>query len=298
MPRYVLWEPGIPEAHVGVFPNVSRTFMSSMDELSDGDLISLYVNQKNEQAMRALVSRHQANLHARFRRELPDEADARDLQQQLWLKVVGNLSNYKDEGKFANYLSRIAGNLITDFRRGKGRQGKVIASNESIDGVTDTYDMALNEMPVGGSADSQSNEMANDELVEYLVKVLIPALPVEQRTAWLLQHESEYWDYNNRLDWKHLAELNGLDVDEVWNYFESAREKLIVGGKATATNTHLEEIESLIFLVWTQAQRLKKESKFTWDYFAHLLGVPQETMKTRYRSARLTLGEGLKQQMQ
>jgi len=272
--------------------------MSSMDELSDGELISLYVNQKNEQAMRTLVGRHQATLHSRFRRELPDEADARDLQQQLWLKVVGSLESYNDEGKFANYLSRIAGNLITDFRRGKGRQGKVIASNDAVDGETNTYDVALNAMPQGASSDEESNKLANDELVEYLVKVLIPALPVEQRTAWLLQHESEYWDYDNRLDWHHLAELNGLHEDQIWQHFESAREKLVVGGRASATNTHLEDIENLVFVVWTQAQRLKKEQKFTWDYFAHLLGVPQETMKTRYRSARLTLGEGLKQQMQ
>ncbi len=271
--------------------------MSSIQDLSDGELITLYMEKKSEPAMRTLVGRHHASLHSRFRRELPDEADARDLQQQLWMKVVVNLKNYKDEGKFANYLSRIAGNLITDFRRGKGRQGEVIVANQSIDGETDTYDMALNELPEGDSGDTESNKLANDGLVEYLVKVLIPALPPEQRAAWLLQHESEYWDYENRLDWTHLAELNGLDVDETWQLFESAREKLLVGAKASSGSASLEEMENLVFLVWTQAQRLKKEQKFTWDYFAHLLGVPQETMKTRYRSARLKLSEGLAEQM-
>ena len=278
----------------GDFNFVSATFMSSIQNLSDGELITLYTQEKSESAMRTLVGRHHASLHSRFRRELPDEADARDLQQKLWLKVVVNLKNYKDEGKFANYLSRIAGNLITDFRRGKGRQGEVIVANQSIDGETDTYDMALSELPEGDSGEAESNRLDNDGMVEYLVKVLIPALPAEQRAAWLLQHESGYWDYDNRLDWSHLAELNGLDVEETWQFFESAREKLIVGSKDSVP---LEELENLIFLVWTQAQRLKKEQKFTWDYFAHLLGVPQETMKTRYRAARLKLSEGLKEQM-
>ena len=88
-----------------------------------------------------------------------------------------------------------------------------------------------------------------------------------------------------------------MDVDETWQLFESAREKLLVGAKASSGSASLEEMENLVFLVWTQAQRLKKEQKFTWDYFAHLLGVPQETMKTRYRSARLKLSEGLAEQM-
>lgn len=271
--------------------------MSSMNDLTDGELISLYLQRDSEPAMRSLVGRYHAKLHARFRRELPDEADAQDLQQQLWLKVVGSLKNYKDEGKFAHYLSRIAGNLITDFRRSKGRQSDVIMHNEALDGQTDLYDKALNELPEGGSTESEINKLSNDSLVEYLVKVLIPALPVEQRTAWLLQHESEYWDYNNRLDWAHLAELNGINVDETWKHFEGARFKLLTGAKASAS-TQLEEMENLIFLVWTQAQRVVKEQKFTWDYFAHLIGVPEETMKTRYRSARLKLGEGLKEQMQ
>lgn len=272
--------------------------MISMDDLSDGELITLYLQQRNEPAMRTLVGRHQANLHSRLKRELPNEADARDLQQQLWLKVVSNLKNYKDEGKFPNYLSRIAGNLITDFRRSKGRQSDVIVNNESAEGETDGYDMALNTLPEGQSTETEINNVANDGLVEYLVKVLIPALPVEQRTAWLLQHESEYWDYDNRLEWDHLAELNGLDVDETWQCFERAREKLVMGDPDSGRHTVLEELENLVFLVWTQAQRMKKEQKFTWDYFARLLGVPEETMKTRYRSARLKLSEGLKAQMQ
>lgn len=51
--------------------------------------------------------------------------------------------------------------------------------------------------------------------------------------------------------------------------------------------------EVTIFMVWTQAQRLRKEQEFTWDYFSDLMGVPTNTLKTRYRSALKSLGEGL-----
>jgi len=54
--------------------------MTSLHDFTDGELITLYKAEKSESAMRTLVGRHHVTLHERFRRELPDEADARDLQ--------------------------------------------------------------------------------------------------------------------------------------------------------------------------------------------------------------------------
>jgi len=127
--------------------------------------------------------------------------------------------------------------------------------------------------------------------------VLIPALPVEQRAAWLLRHESEYWEATKPFTWAHIAELNGMSDADVASMFATARDKLLMGS-TNGQVTELEELELLIFVVWTQAQRYEKSKNFTWEYFAEILGQPVNTMKTRYRSAQKTLDKGLREFME
>lgn len=269
--------------------------------LTDDELVSRYLSEQDDSLFRVLVERHHDRLFSRFLSELKNRADATDLEQQLWLRVFRNLTNYKSEGKFAEYLSRIAGNLITDFWRSKGRRADVFVENRyfSRDESADSEDTRLSD-PIDDrmkGADQESS-LINSELVQYLVTVLIPKLPTEQRMAWLLRHESEYWEPNQRLEWHHLAELNGMAQDEAWSLFETARNKLMSAlGTPKKPNSPLHEDETLIFTIWSQAQRLRKEEQYTWEYFADLLNVSSNTMKTRYRAAQKFLSDGLKAQM-
>jgi len=263
------------------------------NQIADGELITRYVKKQDEGAIRMLVQRYHHDLHSRFLRELRNEADAFDLQQKLWLQVTRNLGSYKDEGKFAHYLSRIASNQLNDFWRSKGRRSEVFVENRSTAGDQDDGDSE--HWAVSNTGDGSPDEeqrLIESELVEYLVTVLIPGLPVDQRIAWLLRHESEYWEPGRRLDWNHLADLNGMDVDQAWESFETAREKLLTGSGQGGQD--LSEDELGIFMIWTQAQRARKEQQFTWEYFSALLGVPTNTMKTRYRTAQKQLAAGLK----
>ncbi len=275
--------------------------MNAMNNLTDGELISMYQEQHSETAMRLLVGRHHDRLYARFIAELRNEADAKDLQQKLWLQVVRNLSNYKDEGKFAHFLSRIATNLLNDFWRAKGRMSDVIVESRSSyssdeDDDRSGFDTDLYQDP----SPDEEQQMINEDLVRYMVTVLIPALPIEQRIAWLVRHESEYWEPGRRLNWSHMAELNSLSIEQVSEHFESARNKSMKSlvAKTVDANSYFDDIETLVYLVWTQSQRAKKEQQFTWDYFGELLGVPENTMKTRYRAAQKALKDGLTTRMQ
>ena len=164
--------------------------MATLNDLTDGDLINMYRDQHSELAMRTLVSRHHGRLRSRFIREVHHEADAKDLEQQLWLRVVRDLKNYRDDGRFANFLSMIASNLLKDHWRSSGRRNKVFSTahtdgfgddNSKSEGVVERYQ---DPTPDG------EKQAIDNELVQYLVDVLVPALPVEQRAAWLLRHES------------------------------------------------------------------------------------------------------------
>ncbi len=274
--------------------------MSTFTELADSELIRLYQQDKNENAMRTLVCRHTDRIYARFAREVRNEADAKDLEQQVWLQVVRNLHSYIDEGKFSHYLARIASNLLMDFWRARGRKSEVFAEQPAHGGNDDDRDSTQRYATAGPqsfTADEEQNSI-NEEQVDYLIRVLIPNLPVEQRTAWLLRHESEYWETDKRLDWASLAMLNGLTEESAWTTFENARLKLFTAMHQKSSQSALDGVESIVFMMWTQAQRLRKAQAFTWEYFSELLDIPVNTMKTRYRAAQKSLNDGLLERFQ
>lgn len=269
-----------------------------LKDSSDGELIQLYVQHRSESdaALRVLIERHNQQMFDRYLAKVHDKNIASDLVQELWTKVAASLPRYRDEGKFEHYLSKLHSNVRIDFYRKTGRDKEVFVDNQATRTTSDFADND-NDYYTDNYEDPAQNaeeQVGTDAMAEYLSTVLIPALPVEQRAAWLLRHESEYWELTRRLEWRHLAELNNLTEEETATIFESARHKLMT----TGNNSVLEEIELLVFLVWTQAQRLDKSQKFTWDYFAELLGQPVNTMKTRYRTAQKSLQKSLTEYMQ
>lgn len=256
-------------------------------ELSDGELIRRYLQEKDESAFEQLLNRHYDLVYRRFLNRCKNAEDAADLSQQLWLRVLNNLKNYQDDGKFPFFLMRSVSNLLTDHWRRKGVRDNVI---DDLVG-SDDFD------PIAEAKDSTVDlyaETATQEEVQYLISHLIPALNCELRMAFLLRHESEYWEGQNRLGWHHLAELTNQNQDDVWSRFEALRNTLmtLANGRKSDVSPDCEDL--LIFTVWTQAQRLHKAQNFTWDYFSEILNVPVNTMKTRYRTALKQLAQGLK----
>ncbi len=260
-----------------------------LSDLSDGELIRKYLGDKNESAFETLLDRYYDRVYKRFLSHCRNPADAADLSQQLWLKVLNSLDGYQDDGKFPSFLMRIATNLLTDYWRRKGVRDDVIADliDNNDDEAGDVISQARDHR-----ADTQAS-LEHDEAIEHLVSRLIPSLGCEQRTAFLLRHESEYWEGMNRLSWDHLAKLNGIEAEDAWTRFERTRNTLLHSANGGGKPETLECEDLLIFLVWTQAQRLHKQGSFTWDYFAEILHVPVATMKTRYRSAVNTIRKGM-----
>jgi len=265
------------------------------------ELIKLYVQHRGDSdaALRELIERHNQQMFDRFLAKVHNKTVASDLLQELWTKVAASLHRYKDEGKFEHYLSKLHSNVQIDFFRKSGRDKDVFVDNQGGRATSDFADND-NEYYTDSYEDpgqSAEEQFSNDAMAQYLSTVLIPALPVEQRAAWLLRHESEYWEPASRFEWRHLAELNNLTEEETAAIFDSARHKLMIA-TTTGNSSELDQIELLVFLVWTQAQRLDKSQKFTWDYYAQLLGQPVNTMKTRYRTAQKSLQKSLTEYMQ
>ena len=256
---------------------------------TDAELISLFVNEKNEHAFDTLLRRYYNQCYQRFYRHLRDEHLSHDLCQKLWMRLLNNLPQYQDNNKFEHYLNKIISNLLKDEWRQRAGKQEFSIHDESAEFMLEQETSPQNKQ---GSLDKDLNlKQAVDELINNL----IPLLPCEQRLVFLLRHESEYWDDKQPLQWQHVAELNKLEIDQAYRLFETCRDKLMVNTTHKKQVDELSCEEKLIFLLWTQSQRLDKTKKYTEQYFANLLNMSVNTFKTKYRAGIKSLSAGLEQ---
>lgn len=79
----------------------------ALDEVSDEELIRLVLKGEKDE-FRHLVRRHQDRVYAMIRRSVGDEATARELAQETFLKAFLNLKSFRFESAFSTWLIRIA----------------------------------------------------------------------------------------------------------------------------------------------------------------------------------------------
>ncbi len=251
-------------------------------EASDAELIRQYNATKSPKTFETLLRRHYNTVHKRLLSITRNAADADDLSQKLWLRVLENLPNYQDKQKFPHFLNTVASNLVKDEWRRSG-----VRNEGSLDQLMDDGNQHIEV--IENEEDIVSN-LGNRSEITYLVKTLIPKLEPKLRAVFLLRHESEYWDGKQPFQWQHLAELNGVEESVAYQHYLACRDDLITGN---VDADQLDAEQRMYFLVWTQAQRYDKASKQTETYLASLLGIPVNTFKTRYRAALAELAGGL-----
>jgi len=159
---------------------------SESTEVSDSELIRQFVEGKSQAAFESLVRRHYNQVHKRLLRLTQNPADADDLSQKLWIKVLEHLPKYNDQQKFPNFLNTVATNLLKDEWRKAGNR-KQSSLDEMLESGTDGSALMLDEQDM-------PEQIANRDEINHLIKVLIPQLDTKLRVVFLLRHESEYWD--------------------------------------------------------------------------------------------------------
>ncbi len=71
----------------------------------------------DKDAFEILVKKHYNNIYAYCFRRTGNEQTAADLTQEVFLKLVRTIYNYRFSGKFSNYLFTVAVNVTTDYFR-------------------------------------------------------------------------------------------------------------------------------------------------------------------------------------
>ena len=127
-------------------------------------------------AFETLYRRHRGVLYRFLLRSLRHRADADELFQETWSRLIGARERYRPEAKFTTWLLQIAHNLVIDrFRRARPH-----ASAEETESVLRTLDAPESEQPERVLSEFEQRRR---------LQLALEDLPEEQRVAFLLRIE-------------------------------------------------------------------------------------------------------------
>lgn len=192
------------------------------DAASEKELIRNYLNG-NHSSLQTLIERHQSRLYSYIFLMVKDRQLADDVFQDTYVKVINTLKlgNYKDEGKFIQWVMRIAHNLIIDHFR-KSKKVSFVESNNSDYDIFDSIrltDPSIEEQLV-------TTQIHND------VRKLLHFLPDEQKEVIFLRCYAG-------LSFKDIAEQTEVSINTALGRMRYALinlRKLIEEKKVTLTN--------------------------------------------------------------
>jgi RNA polymerase sigma factor (sigma-70 family) len=162
---------------------------------NDQELISRYLSG-HQSALEQLIHRHKNRVFAYILMVVKDKELAEDLFQDTFIKVVNTirLGQYKEEGKFIQWVMRIAHNLIIDHFR-KAKRIPVVENS-------DEYDIFEKiRIPVESIEERLVNEQIHKD-----VKKLIDYLPKEQKEVLVMR---AYGD----MSFKDIAEVTNVSIN-------------------------------------------------------------------------------------
>ncbi len=162
----------------------------------DKELISSYLDG-NQVSLEKLIHRHKNRVFAYILMVVKDKQLADDIFQDTFIKVINTIRSgaYNEEGKFIQWVMRIAHNLIIDFFRKSKRIPVVENDNDDFD-IFDT---------ISFTDPSVEDQMITDQ-IHADVRKLIELLPPEQKEVLFMRHYSE-------MSFKDIAEQTDVSIN-------------------------------------------------------------------------------------
>jgi RNA polymerase sigma-70 factor, ECF subfamily len=164
--------------------------------LSDKELIARYL-EGNEASLERLILRHQQKVYAYILMIVKDKHLADDIFQDAFIKVINTIKSgaYKEEGKFIQWVMRIAHNLVIDYFR-KSKRIPIVENNHDDFDIFDTIRFT----------DPSIEEQLVIDQIHADVRNLIEFLPEEQREVLYMRH------YCN-MSFKDIAEQTDVSIN-------------------------------------------------------------------------------------
>ena len=163
--------------------------------LSDDELIARY-QAGEETALKTIILRYQRRLFSYILVSVKNKELAEDIFQDTFIKVINTIrsGNYHEEGKFFQWIMRIANNLKIDYYRQLQRMPTVdVGEDFDIFTIIGSKDETVEEKMIREQTYSDLNHY-----VEYL--------PEEQKEVLKMRIYSDY-------SFKEIAEMTNVSIN-------------------------------------------------------------------------------------
>jgi RNA polymerase sigma-70 factor (ECF subfamily) len=177
-------------------------------ETSDAELLRSFA-QGDASAMDQLVARYRQALFSWLLGMTGNRADAEDLFQDIWFRVIRHAARFNDVS-FKAWLWKIARNLLIDFRRKR-------KPDISLDAVDDTDDHPLvDQLMAKGVGPAEEVEWA--DMTKRVMRA-VAVLPEVQRDVFLMRVQGN-------LSFSEIAETLSIPLNTALGRMHDAMTKL------------------------------------------------------------------------
>ena len=180
-----------------------------MEDADDMVLIKAYT-AGNERAFEVLYRRYRKQLYGYLYNLMSgNAAEAEEVFEETWIKVIDKLPSYRDQGKFSAWLFRVARNIFIDTVRRNKRSALPLESGD------------LPDVPDWSRRPERELE---DQETAAIIAGALDQLPADQKEVFLLRQQE--------LSFKEIAKIQSCSVNTVlgrMHYAVRNLKKLLTG---------------------------------------------------------------------
>jgi RNA polymerase sigma-70 factor (ECF subfamily) len=172
--------------------------MGTYTDLSDDKLVAL-LKQGNEQALKEIFTRYNKLLYSYAYKKLEDQEEAKDLVQDLFIRLWSNRESFLLKTSLPSYLFRAVRNRALDIFAHKKIKSDYVASFQAfIDRPQSTTDYLVREKDISALIDRE-----------------IQSLPPKMREIFILSRKENY-------SHKEIAKKIGISEETVTKQIKRA----------------------------------------------------------------------------
>ncbi len=180
------------------------------NDISDESLMLNYASG-DAAAFEVLYLKHKGSVYRYILNLCRNEAEAEELYQEVWMKLINARESYQVKAKFTTYMYKLAHNQFIDHYR---KQNVRIVSDQSVE---------VDDIEQQGQS-SSNNPEKQTQTIQTINKLseLLDALPNEQREVFLLREEAG-------MSVPEIAETLGINQEAAKSRLRYAISKLRAG---------------------------------------------------------------------
>jgi RNA polymerase sigma-70 factor (ECF subfamily) len=181
-----------------------------IDPLLEDEKLMAETARGDEYAFELLVTRHQSRMLNLIYRFIGNRTQARDLAQEVFIRVWQAAPRYKPQAKFTTWIYRLAANLCLNELKASGRKKLLFSQSPAEEGrISDEQ----------GNVSPSAEDLLLAEERSRQISLALQNLPENQRMALILKR------YDN-LSYHEIAKIMECSVSAVESLLVRAKRNL------------------------------------------------------------------------